>query len=167
MHLRQYPSLYPHPYHYPANGRRRTLIRIDRLHDILFRHSHSGPTHHLRISLAILTTPTDHNLNSSTGSSNLFLTLSSSTSRTRSQDRFKRPDLSLHNQTDLRILVLVEMSTCLASSSPGLRTLSVLRIKIYRMRLRSSGLDWNRFVCIKPLSFVSIAKYSCLLTVRR
>ena len=123
--------------------------------------NHNGPTHHLRTFPTTPIIPTEHSPNKNIDSNNLLILTSGIP--TRLEGRFQGPERSLPSRTDHRTLVLVGTLTYPTSSLynkkhsmlPPLPSTSDLRmflvmmlgIKIRKMRLRSLGSNWNRFVC--------------------
>ena len=155
----------PHPYR--ANGLR-VSTRTDRLRDL----PHNGPTPHLRTSPTTPTIPTDHNPKHSTDRNNL--PTPNTRTRTRPEVRLKEPDRSIPSKAGSRTLVLAGTSTSPASSnhvtsppllhiphSPDPRTplVVIFRIRICKMRLLSSGFNWNRSVDTIPPPLIRVANY--------
>ena len=156
------PLLPLHPYR--ANGLR-VSTRTDRLRDL----PHNGPTHHLRTSPTTPTIPTDHNPKYSTDHN----PIPNNRTPTRPEVRLQEPDRSL-SKAEPRALVLAGTSMSPASSNhvtspPLLHTLSrpgprtplvvVFRTRICKMRLRSSGLNWNRSVGSKLPPLICVNNY--------
>lgn len=166
------PPLPLHPI--PAN-KLRGSTRIDHLRGL----PHNGPTHHLRTSPTTPTTPTDHNPKHITGRNNPHIP--NHRTRTRPEGRLQGSDRSLPSKAGPRTLVLAGMSMPPANSlnlsnhvtlppflhtphSPDPRTplARVFRIRICKMRLRSSGLNWSRSVDTESSPLICAANYPCL-----